>query len=272
MKKTIAIFITMLLAFNMNAADLCTARNTAFKAGEVLDYELYYNLSFIWVHAGNAKFTVRPSYYGTKPAYQLRSLGATIKSFDTFFRVRDTITTYVDTVNIKPFQFRQSSREDDYWKKNEIDFLQKDNKWTAFITAKRKKGIRKDTISSEKCLFDMLSAIYQFRNIDTKNLKPNQTIPFQLVLDDGIYPLHLRYIKKEEVELKNGDTYRCLVFKPLLVKGDVFRYSDGMTIWVSDDDNKIPVYIESKIRVGSVKVQMSHISNARHPITSKITE
>ena len=270
MKKIIFIFLAIFLAFTAHSADLCMQQNSAFKAGEELNYELYYNLSFIWVHAGNVRFTVRPAVFNGISAYQLQSLGTTIKSFDKFYKVRDTITTYVDTTYIAPFIHRQSSREDDYWKKNEIDFRRNADKMTAFISAIRKSGIRKDTVSSEKCMFDMLSCVYQFRNIDTRNLVPNQTIPFQLILDDGLYPLNLRYVKTEDVKLKNGDRYRCLVFKPLLVKGDVFKYSDGMTIWVSDDENKIPVYIESKIRVGSVKIQLTNIKNARYEEIAKL--
>ncbi len=263
-------FIDISLVFTAGAADLCTQRNTTFKAGEELNYELYYNLSFIWVHAGNARFSVRQAFHGNKPAYQLQTVGTTLKSFDKFFRVRDTLTTFVDTTYMAPYSFRQSSREDSYWKKNEIDFRKTGNKSVADLTTIRKSGTKKQTVSSEDCFFDILSCVYQFRNIDTGSLTPNQQIPFQLVLNDGLYPLHLRYVKTEEVKLRSGERYRCLVFKPVLIEGDVFKNADGMTIWVTDDRNKIPVYIESKIRVGSLKVQVNSMKNLRHESTARI--
>ena len=269
MKKTIFVFLTIFFAFTANSTNLCTQRNSAFKAGEELNYEMYYNLSFVWVHAGNVRFTVQNSFVGMTPAYRMQALGTTVRSFDRFFRVRDTLTTFVDSTYITPFLFRQSSQEDTYWKKNEIDFRRNDNGWAADLTSRRRSGIRQETVSSENCFFDILSAVYKFRNIDTSNLHPNQTFPFQVALHDGLYSLSLRYIKTEEVKLRNGDRYRCLVFKPVLVTGEVFRNADGMTIWVTDDENKIPVYIESKIRVGSIRAQVTNIKNARHPLTSK---
>ncbi|MDR1698840.1 MAG: DUF3108 domain-containing protein [Prevotellaceae bacterium] len=270
--RKIFVFIAVFLVFTANAIDLCTQRNTTFKAGEELNYELYYNLSFIWVHAGNARFSVRQAFHGNKPAYQLQAIGTTIKSFDNFFRVRDTLTTFVDTTYMAPFSFCQSNHEDNYWKKTEIDFRKTGNEWTADMTAIKRSKIIKETVSSEKCFFDILSCVYQFRNIDTSHLQPNQQIPFQLVLDDGLYPLHLRYVKTEEVKLHNNERYRCLVFKPMLVEGDVFKNADGMTIWVTDDENKIPVYIESKIRVGSLKAQVNGMKNLRHKSTAKVTK
>ncbi len=270
--RKISVFIAIFLSLAVNATDLCNQRNTTFKIGEQLSYSLYYNLSFIWIHAGNASFNVRQAFHGNKPAYQLQAVGSTIKSFDRFYRVRDTLITFVDTTHIAPYSFRQLTHEDSYWRKDEINFRENESKWAADLTTIKRKGTKKQTVSSEECFFDILSSVYQFRNIDTDHLQPNQQIPFQLVLNDGIYPLYLRYIKTEEIKLHGGDRYRCLVFKPMLVEGDIFKNGEGMTIWVTDDKNKIPVYIESKIRVGSIKAQIIDMKNLRHESTAKIVK
>jgi len=43
-----------------------------------------------------------------------------------------------------------------------------------------------------------------------------------------------------------------------------------MTVWVTDDENRVPVRIESPISVGKVKIDMMGYNNLRHPLTSLI--
>ncbi len=51
----------------------------------------------------------------------------------------------------------------------------------------------------------------------------------------------------------------------------IFEGGEKMTVWVSDDDNHIPLRIESPISVGSIKVDMMGYRNLRHPLTSMLS-
>ncbi len=79
--------------------------------------------------------------------------------------------------------------------------------------------------------------------------------------------LYIRYLGKETLKTKYGK-FETIKFKPLLVKGTLFEGGEKMTVWVSDDRNKIPVRIESPIVVGTVKVDMMGYKNLRYPLTS----
>ena len=37
------------------------------------------------------------------------------------------------------------------------------------------------------------------------------------------------------------------------MEGDVFKGGENMKVWVSDDERRVPVMVEAKILVGSVK-------------------
>ena len=45
----------------------------------------------------------------------------------------------------------------------------------------------------------------------------------------------------------------------LTAMGDGYSFTDGseFTLWISDDQNKIPLYIESPIRVGSIQAYIT---------------
>jgi hypothetical protein len=98
----------------------------------------------------------------------------------------------------------------------------------------------------------------------------NDKIPFTLFLDNESYELYLRYLGKETVKTKYGK-FKAIKFKPLLIKGTIFEGGEKMTVWVSDDANRIPVRIESAISVGSIKVDMMGYQNLRYPLSSLVS-
>ena len=90
-----------------------------------------------------------------------------------------------------------------------------------------------------------------------------------MFLDNEVYSLYIKYIGNEKIKTKFGK-FNAIKFKPLLIKGTIFEGGEGMTVWVSDDANHIPLRIESPIVVGSVKVDMMGYDNLRYPLTSLI--
>jgi hypothetical protein len=120
----------------------------------------------------------------------------------------------------------------------------------------------------EKCTQDVLSAIYFSRCINYDKYKPGDKIPFSMFLDNKLYNLYIRYEGKDEIHTKSG-TFKALKIVPLLIEGTIFKGGDKMTVWVSDDDNHLPLRIESPILVGSIKVDLVNYENLRNPFGFK---
>jgi hypothetical protein len=91
-----------------------------------------------------------------------------------------------------------------------------------------------------------------------------------MFIDDEVNHLFIRYLGKEVVKTKYG-RFKAVKFSPLLIKGTIFEGGEKMTVWVSDDQNHIPLRIESPISVGSVKVDMMRYANLRYPMTSRVS-
>ncbi|MCB9002637.1 MAG: DUF3108 domain-containing protein [Bacteroidales bacterium] len=107
----------------------------------------------------------------------------------------------------------------------------------------------------------VLSAVYHFRQIDFTKYSIGEKIPINIAIDNDIYPLYIRYMGKEIITLKNGETYKTLKFKIKLVEGTIFTGGEDMTIWVTDNNLRIPVLVEAKILIGSVKAILNNYSN-----------
>jgi hypothetical protein len=135
-------------------------------------------------------------------------------------------------------------------------------------TSKRPNKV--DTLINQPCTYDLLSLVYYARNLDFSKLTINDTIPVSIVLDNEIYHLFIRYLGKVFIENGNDSKYRCIKFSVKLVEGTIFEGGEDLFVWVTDDNNRIPVLIEAKILVGSVKAILRTAENIRNESTAKI--
>lgn len=239
--------------------DFCGIRNTAFVAGETVKLSVYYTLAGVYVWGGDANFSITLEQMNGKPVYHAVGDGKTNSFFDGIFKVRDRYESYIDTGSLKPVKFIRNVDEGGYKLYENVSFNDVTN------TATTTKGLFK----TPPCIQDVLSAIYYARNINFNAYNVGDKIPFNMFLDSQTYNLYLRYLGKEVIKTRYGK-FHSIKFKPLLIQGTMFQGGEGMTVWVSDDRDHIPLRIESPITVGSVKVDMMGYHGLRYPLTSII--
>jgi hypothetical protein len=92
-----------------------------------------------------------------------------------------------------------------------------------------------------------------------------------MFLDDKVYNLYIKYIGKEKITTRMG-TYNAIKITPLLIEGTIFKDGEKMNIWVSDDENHLPLRVDSPIIVGSIKVDLIDYENLRNPFSSMISQ
>lgn len=236
--------------------DFCGIRNTTTQSGEQLDFTVYYNVAGIYVNAGSAMFTTKLEKLNDKPVYHIIGSGRSNSKYDWIFKVRDRYESYVDTATMRPLRFQRDVEEGSTKKLERVSFDPKKN------TATSEGGVFK----VPDCIQDVLSSVYYARNIDFNKYKKGDKIPFKMFLENEVHNLYIRYIGKEQVQTRYG-TFNAIKFKPLLVEGTIFSGGEKMTVWVTDDANRVPVRIESQILIGSVKVDMMGYKNLRHPLS-----
>jgi len=247
----------------------CGLELNAFCGGEELNYKVIYNWGLIWLESAQASFKTKPFTYNGKGCYLFSGTGSTFPKYDWFFKVRDVFETIVDSNTLRPLKFQADILEGG--KKDKHIYIFNNQSKKAYTIINYGTKIPKvDTLKIGNCTIDVLTAIYYARSIDYSRCKKNDTVSISLLLDGKVYPIYVRYLGKEIFTSKELGTYKCIKFSPLLIEGTIFKKGEGMVVWVSDDKNKLPVYIETPITVGSVKVKLMSYKGLRNPEEAKV--
>lgn len=229
---------------------------SAYARGEKLEYRIHYG----WIDAGVAVLEIKneTKILNNKKTLHMVGTGRTVGAFNWFYRVQDRYETYMDEEAKLPLKFIRRVNEGGYIINQDQLFDNENN--TVNSDGK--------TMEVPPGIQDMLSSFYAARNFDLSNAKPGDELLLTTFMDDEIFPLKIRYMGKETIKSANGKI-RCLKFHPVVQEGRVFNAEEDVTVWISDDDNHIPISIEAKLFVGSAKMDLKKYSGLAHPITFK---
>lgn len=242
--------------------DLCNLKNTTFKAGEKLTYKIYYNWGILWMPAGNATFSVAEK----NDRFILSAHGKTFSTYNWFYKVNDKFYSHVDKNTLLPSYAKRDIDEDGFKILNEISFDQQSGKASSYLKVNKQEP-RTVKKTFDNCMMDIVSLVYKLRNLDAKSLKAKEKVDFKMMMDEDIYELSFEYLGKESAKNVNGlGVFNTIKISPTVIKGRVFDQEQRMTIWISDDNSKVPLYIESPLTVGSVKVILQSYENLLHPL------
>ncbi len=266
-KKIIVSFI-LICFFSGSNGQTCNVPNIVFKSGEQATYKIYYHWHFVWIESGEVTFSVANCKYHDIPSYYFEGLGHSYAKYDWFYQVRDTFQAYVDTFGFTPLRFARYSNEGSNHVKNDNLFDNLHHKVFCY-SGDKDRAYKRDSVTIPACTFDPLSGIYYTRCLNISGLKINDTLPLTLYLDNKIYHIHIKYMGKE-VETTQFGNFRCIKFNVSLISGTIFKPGEEMTVWVTDDKNRLPVYIEAPIIIGSVRVELLSFSNLRNAMDAKV--
>lgn len=241
----------------------CMIDTKAFAPGEVLKYNAYYNWGFIWVHAGEVEFNVTKKKYGGRDVHHLYAFGTSYKSYDWIFKIREKYQAYIDPQTQMPLWYERDITEGGYTAFEEYKFDYSNNQIHTYVQKQKQQGVS-GTLPLTPCLFDVMSAVYFFRSVDFSRYRVGEKIPIDMILDSQSYHLYIRYLGKEEVKTRNKRTYKCIKFAIQLVEGTVFKGDEDAFIWITDDENKVPVIVEAQIIVGSVKAILTDAKGLKY--------
>jgi hypothetical protein len=261
LRVMVLLVITPLL---ISAQKSCSVTNQAFQSGEELSFVVNYNWGAIWMTAAEVTFSVSKSELNGRQVYHFEGVGGTYPKYDWFYKVRDKYEAYADTVTLSPFRFRRVVNEGGTHLIDDYVFSQKKKK---VYTSTQKGDVSKlDSLAITACTNDVITSIFYARCLDFSAYKPKDTIPISFVLDGEVFNSYIRYMGKEVIYSELLGNVQCIKFKPKLVEGTIFKGGEGMTVWVTDDKNKMPVYVETPIIVGTIKVNLNKYKGLRHPI------
>lgn len=246
----------------------CTYKNTAFKSGEFLSYNLYYNWQFVWVKAGTASMsTVETTYKGRK-AYRASLITRGNKRVDDLFVLRDTLLCY-STTDMAPLYFRKGAREGKRYTVDEVFYSYPGGQQRLRLHRQKNDGSHiYDKLAPSECTFDMLNIFLRARSFNPEGWKKGKVIDFPMADGRKSIPARLKYRGKTTVKADNGLKYRCLQLSYMEKEdGD---YKEIVRFYVSDDDNHVPVRLDMFLRFGSAKAFLVGTKGLRNPVKAVV--
>jgi hypothetical protein len=234
--------------------ELRNVNNKAFKPGEKLEWVVHYG----FVNAGIAKVELVDegrTIFGRK-VYRVIGTGETIGAFDWFYKVRDRYETFLDAEGVFPWLFVRRVDEGGYIINQDYKFIQHKK----FVENQEGK-----TFETPDYVQDMISAVYFARTMDMTKAKPGETFSVTSFVDNELHDAKIRFVGYETINTKSGK-FNCMVFNPVIQKGRIFKNESDMNVYITNDENKIPVLVEAKILVGSVKMELTKYEGLANPL------
>ncbi|MGB6151762.1 MAG: DUF3108 domain-containing protein [Pricia sp.] len=224
-------------------------KESTFQPGEWLKFRMHYGM----LNASYATLHVKSNVIDGVPVYHVVGKGRTTGWASIFFKVDDTYESYFGMEDGKPYKFVRKIDEGGYTKDYEINFDHK--KDTAVLNDK--KNNKTYDFDLQDSIQDLLSAFYYLRNnYDPDDLIKGEAVKLKMLYDDdGVFDFKLKYLGTEVLKTKFGKV-ECYKFRPLVQSGRVFKEQESLTLWVSNDDNRIPIRIQADLAVGAIKVDL----------------
>lgn len=261
---------TLLMALCFGSIALhaqCPLENTAFQAGENLEYQLYFNWKFIWIKAGTANLNISQRKYGGQDALRCHLITTGSRRTDRFFMMRDTLISYIRP-DLVPLYYRKGAFEGKRYNVDEVWYSYPHGRTTLRQRYLNPRGEVLDTAyASGECIYDMMSMLLRARSFDPTQFREGQHLQFYMAdgrkvkLETLIYRGRKRF-KMEET----GVEYRCLVFSFVEYEGK--KEHEVVTFYITDDQNHMPVRLDLFLRFGTAKAYLKKAEGLRNPTSS----
>jgi len=256
MKKVIVLLLFFIcVSFN-------TQKPEAYDVGEWFKFRIHYG----FINAGYATLEVKEAVKENKKVYHAIGKGYTVGMSRFFFKVDDNYESYFDKITNKPYQFVRKIDEGGYTKNQEGFFNQANNK----VLVKDYKKKTEKTFPVTENVQDILSTFYFLRNHpNIDKLKVGESVVVDMFFDDEVFKFKLKFIGREDLKTKFG-TVSTMIFRPLVQSGRVFKEEESLTVWISDDENKLPLRIKASLAVGSLKADLDGFKGLKNPFMVKV--
>lgn len=263
-KLFIVLFLTIVGTNNLQAQ--CTLSNNAFQAGESLQYDLYFKYGLLFTKAGWATLTTKDATYSGNNVYRTDLITASTGVARKAFELNDTLTSYISK-QMTPLAYFKRAHEGGDFTDEQLYYSYSNNKVN--ISTRRVKDGRErfnKSMSVDQCTYDMMSVIFFARELNYSSMKKGDKTRISFISGQNRQNMDIVYQGTENMKANNNKTYACHKLS-LVTSDDAFENTnEAMKIYITADNNRIPVRIDSGLKIGSMRVVLKKIKGNKHPI------
>jgi len=222
-----------------------------FQQGEELTYLAHYG----FVNAAKGIVSLDTSLHTVegRPCYKVDIDAKTVGTFSWAFDVKNLYRSFIDTAEMIPRKFYRSIAENKYRLEETVWFDHENEQ--AKVKHDKKGKIKTKEYEIPQDVQDIVSGYYYMRTLNFEGLEKGDTIRMDAFFEDELYDFKILYQGKDRLRTKFGklDVVRLT---PLMKENKFFRGSSPITMWVSDDVNRVPLKVRAKIFVGAFEIEL----------------
>lgn len=238
-----------------------TKKDSAFNVGE----RFVFKVSYGFLNAGYASLEVKEAKLNNKNIYHVIGKGYTTGMSRLFFKVDDTYESFIDKETGNPYQYVRKVDEGGYTQNEEGFFNQTENK----ILIKDYKHNTEKSFNIPENTQDILSSFYYLRNFpNIDKIKVGESVAIDMFFDEKTTKFKLKFLGREDIRTNFG-VVSTMIFRPLVLSGRIFKEEESVTVWITDDANKVPIRIKASLLVGSLKADLDSFKGLKYPFKVK---
>ena len=261
MKKLIIIVIVF--AFSFSHAQISKERFVSNSINSFMDGEwLQFRVHYGFFNASEIEIELKKKKLNGVSVFHAKGYGRSTGLLRFFFKVEDYYESFFKESNGLPIWFIRDIYEGGYTKNLEMFFNHDLN--TVKLNDKKKNRVLNFDINSNAQ--DLISAFYYLRNFyNTDNLEIGEEISINMFFDEENYLFKLKFLGYDILNTKFGYV-DCIKFRPYVQSGRVFKEQESVTLWISNDKNKIPVKMKADLKIGAIECDLENFKNLNYQL------
>ncbi len=251
-RKNIVLILSLLLLGISVRGGAQTRKIYPFMPKEDLQFQVFYNLGPLWVYAGDVNLKTNITTFHHIKSFHFVATGHSLKKYAFIFKLKDYYQSITSIKGFKPLFYEKKTLEGGYYIHNIYRFHWNKGKVNVHTEATRHPA--KDTVLSlNNSLYDVLSATYYLRIINPDSLTVGDTLSMPLIVDGKKVTYRIIFAGKGKM-IHKKEKIICNVYKAVITSSTFFSSTNPLVVFVTDDKNRYPVFVEANIIVGSIKV------------------
>ncbi|HMM02447.1 MAG: DUF3108 domain-containing protein [Dysgonomonas sp.] len=265
----IALMLLVLVSMHTQAQGKCKINNIYFQAGEEMTYDLYFKYGLIHTKAGISTLKTVAERYNNTDALKMTLMAQSTGTARKIFSLNDTLSCYL-TKDLVPLAYVKNAAEGKDYTKERVTYTYTGDK-VSINTIRHKNGDFKfnETLTSHSCMYDMMSVVYYARTLNYSGMKKGETVKVDFISGKKKVNMVIEYEGIEIVEANDDNKYSCMKLT-LSIMDDAFSdKKEAMKVYITNDNNRMPVRLDSKLNIGSTRAMLKSYKGNRYPVQTK---
>ncbi|MDD2435976.1 MAG: DUF3108 domain-containing protein [Massilibacteroides sp.] len=263
------LIVCLLWSLQENVSAQCRFENKPFVTGENVDYVIYFKWGILMPKAGQASIDFYETNEDNMPGYSYRLLFRTTGLFESIYKMRDTLASFHD-INMRLLRGIKNSNEGGYYSIDQLTFSYLNDNVSAHSLRYTPTHVKIDTtLTSEGCVFDLMSSVLYLRSLNFTGMTIGDRFSFQVMIGRDVVNVSFHY-KGQAILERNNVKYKTRYFS-MDIYDEVFEQNESAAeIWIGDDENRIPIKIRAKLKLGAGEAYYSTSSGLKYPLNCRI--